>query len=158
MYKQATRESVLIVCAAVVLGFSYTLFAGKGFFGSSKTTGIAPSHGAGPAPTPISLTEARTLFETGGAIFVDSRHHFDFRRGHIRSAVNIPLANFESAQKTVAALPRDKVIIVYCDGSECNSSIELAAKLYEQGFGGVRFFWGGWQDWVSNKLPTESSQ
>jgi rhodanese-related sulfurtransferase len=156
-YKQATRESGLIICVAVFLGFSYTVFAGKGFFGIAETTGVPHRGVTGAAPTPINLQEAKTLFDSNGALFVDARHPFDFRRGHIRSAINIPLSDFDSRQKTVAALPKDKVIIVYCDESECNSSIELAAKMYEDGIGGVRIFFGGWQEWLTNKFPIESS-
>lgn len=157
MYKQAARESGLIICAAVVLGFSYTFFSGKGFFEKSESPATVTSARSGSAPTPITLAEAEKLYESKGAVFVDARHYFDFRRGHIPSAINIPLAEFDSHRATVAALPRDTVIIVYCDGSECNSSIELAAKLYESGIGGVRIFFGGWQEWTNNNLPTESS-
>ena len=135
MYKHAARESGLIICAAVLLGFSYTLFAGKGFFGNPNSTRDMPSAKAGPAPTPINLPEAKILFDTNGAVFVDARRYFDFRRGHIKSAVNIPLSEFDSRLQSVAALPKDKVIVVYCDASECDSSIELAAKLYEHGYG-----------------------
>ena len=157
-YKQATRESGFIICAALFLGFSYTFVTGKGFFGSFKAATVVHSGATGLAPSPINLAEAKMLFDTDGALFVDARHYFDFRRGHIKSAVNIPLSEFDSRQKTIAGLPRGKVLVVYCDESECNSSVELAAKLYEDGIGGVRIFFGGWQDWMNNKLPTESSQ
>lgn len=157
MYKQAARDSGLILCAAVLLGFSYTFFAGKGFFAAKEAAVTTHPGKTVPAPTPINLAEAKELFDSRGAVFVDARHHFDFRRGHISSAINIPLSEFDSGLKTVSALPRDKTIIVYCDASECNSSIELAAKLYESGIGGVRIFFGGWQEWTANKLPTESS-
>ncbi len=96
------------------------------------------------------------MFDTGEAVFVDSRHPFDFRMGHIRSAINIPLNELSTKQRAIASLPRDKTIVVYCDGSECNSSIELAAKLYEQGLGGVKIFFGGWQEWTAKKFPTET--
>ena len=158
MYKRAVRESGLILCTAVLLGFSYTYVTGKGFFGSERASATIGLTKHGPGPSPISLAEARMLFETKGAVFVDSRHPFDFQRGHIPSAINIPLSELESYRTTVAALPRDSVIVVYCDGSECNSSIELAAKLYEAGLGGVRIFFGGWQEWTANHLPTESRQ
>jgi len=157
MFKQAARESVFIICAAVVLGFSYTFIAGKGFFGNDRSSSPSISGHPGRGPTAINLQEAKALFDSNGAIFVDARHFFDYRRGHIKSALNIPLSEFDSRQKNVKDLPRNKVIVVYCDGSECNSSIELAAKLYEHGFDGVRIFFGGWQEWVADKLPTESN-
>lgn len=156
MFKQAARESGLIVCAAVVLGFSYTAFTGKGFFGKSSSKSAIPSTVTGPAPASISLAEVKSLYDSNRALFVDARHFFDYRRGHIKSAINIPLSEFDTKQETVSALPKDKVIVVYCDASECNSSIELAAKLYEIGFGGIRIFFGGWQEWTANNFPIES--
>ncbi len=152
----AARQSVLLLCAAVFLGFSYTFLAQKGFFG--KQPEVIAAQGNIPPPSSINLREAKSLYESGDALFIDARHFFDFRRGHIKSATNLPLAEFENRRQTLPSLPRNKTLIVYCDGAECNSSIELAAKLYESGFGGVRIFFGGWQEWTDNRLPTETSQ
>jgi rhodanese-related sulfurtransferase len=156
MYKHAARESGLIVCAAIVLGFSYTAFTGKGFFGKGDSVDSLHTSVTGPAPATISLAEAKSLFDSGQALFVDSRHAFDFRMGHIESAINIPLNKLDSESQAIATLPRNKTIVVYCDGSECNSSIELAAKLYERGIGGLKIFFGGWEEWTANKYPTET--
>ncbi len=156
MYKRAARESGLIICAAVVLGFSYTAFTGKGFFGKKNSADTLRVPVMGPAPATISLAEAKSLFDSGQALFVDSRNAFDFRIGHIKSAINIPLNELDSRPEVIASLPKDKTIVVYCDESECNSSIELAAKLYERGVGGVKIFFGGWQEWNSNKYSIET--
>ena len=155
MYRQGIREALLITAAAAVLGFRYTFLTEKGFFARARTT---DSTLTGPSPSSIDLNESRALFESGKAVFIDSRHAFDFRRGHIRAALNIPLTEMDSMQKTITSLPRGRILIVYCDGVECNSSIELASKLHAQGFGGVRIFFGGWQEWTSQKLPVEVSQ
>ncbi len=152
----AARQSVLLLCAAVFLGFSYSFLSQKGFFG--KPSEVTAAKVGNPPPSPINLPEAKLLFESGDGLFIDARHFFDFRRGHIKSALNVPLAEFDNRQQTISALPRNKTLIVYCDAAECNSSIELVAKLYENGFGGVRIFFGGWQEWTTNRLPTETSQ
>ncbi len=156
MFGRAARESTLILCAAVVLGFSYSAFSGEGFFAKSKPESALHASTAGIAPVTVTLTEAKALFDSGDAIFVDARHAFDFRVGHIKSAINIPVNEFDAKLPAIGALPRNKTIVVYCDGSECNSSIELAAKLYENGLGGIKIFFGGWQEWTANKYPTET--
>ncbi len=156
MYREAARQSFVILCAAFLLGMSCTFLTGKGFFG--KSVQDVKHTASGAPPSSINLSEAKILFEKNGAVFVDARHYFDFRRGHIKAAINLPLADFDNREQTIASLPQDKAIIVYCDAAECNSSIELAAKLYEHGIGGVRIFFGGWQDWSGNHLPTETSQ
>jgi rhodanese-related sulfurtransferase len=157
-FKQATRESCVILCVAALLGFSYTFFTGKGFFATIQPSNAMSNTVTGSAPSPINLAEAKILFDTGGGLFVDARHAFDYRRGHIRSAINIPVSDFDLHNQNVSSLPKNRVIVVYCDESECNSSIELAAKLYEDGYGGVRIFFGGWQEWTANKFPIDSGQ
>ena len=157
MYRRAAREAGIILLVAVLLGVSYSLVAGKGLF-AGTTSPVASYHGpTGPAPSPITLAEAKALFDAHQATFVDARHPFDFRRGHISTAVNIPLTELDSMGNAVAALPQDRVIVVYCDGSECNSSIELAAKLYEEGVGNIRIFFGGWEEWSQHNYPTQST-
>ena len=103
----------------------------------------------------ISLATAKELFESNNALFIDARHEFDYQAGHIRGAVNIALNKFDTHLTRLNKISKDKLLIVYCDGAECNSSIELAVKLMESGFTNVKVFFGGWQEWNSAKLPIE---
>lgn len=59
----------------------------------------------------ISLEDAKTAFDGGDAVFVDTRSAESYRTEHIKGAVSIPLAEFEKRYKE---LPDDKSIIVYC--------------------------------------------
>lgn len=154
MYRQALREALLIVLAAAVAGVLYSAIAKRGLFGSPVAeTGntLTRKH---DVPTLVKLEGARQLFETQQALFIDSRHEFDFRLGHIRGALNMPVAEFEKRDSLLTRIPSDTLIVVYCDGAECNSSFELAGKLYVRGFKNVRIFFGGWQDWTTNNLPS----
>lgn len=154
-FRQAVREGLWIVLAACILGFVYSYSTGKGLFGPASETRMQVI--AATAPSMIHLEEARRLYDLNQALFVDSRHAFDFEKGHIRGAVNVPLASFEEKRELVRALPKDKVLITYCDGADCNSSIELAVKLQEAGFSGVKVFFGGWYEWLAQSLPVEES-
>ena len=103
----------------------------------------------------ITLAAAQELFASNNLLFIDARHEFDYQAGHIRGAVNIPLKMFDAQLARLNTIARDKLLIVYCDGAECNSSIELAVKLTESGFTNVKVFFGGWQEWSSAGLPIE---
>ena len=103
----------------------------------------------------ISLAQAKEFFDAHHALFIDARHQFDYDQGHIRGAVNVPLKNFNLSQSGVNTTPKDTLLIVYCDGSECNSSIELSVKFIDAGFTKVKVFYGGWQEWTSAHYPTE---
>ena len=90
-------------------------------------------------------------------MFVDARHEFDYRLGHIKGAMNIPLKNFDDRRNTPANFKKYSVLIVYCDGVECNSSVELGTRLAAAGFPKVKIFFGGWKEWQSHNQPTEQS-
>lgn len=136
----AAREALQILIAATLLGLAYTFVMNKGLF--SKATPPAMMPQAHIAPVFISYEEAADLFNGGNALFVDARHEFDYKLGHIKGAINAPLTDFNLQTSPLANVPKTKLIVTYCDGADCNSSIELAKKLSEAGFTKVRmFFW-----------------
>ena len=155
--RQAVREAVGIVIAATVLGFSYTAVTAGGFFASESLRAAKARRLSALAPSIISLAEARALFDSSAALFIDARHEFDYRRGHIRGAISLPLSQFDHDQPMIRRLPKDRLLVVYCDGAGCNSSLDLAGKLYDQGFSNIRVFFSGWQDWYDSHLPVEKS-
>jgi rhodanese-related sulfurtransferase len=157
--REAIREAGILFLIATLLGLAYTAVTGKGLF-ADRTFPASPTGNSLPrtvAPSMIHLQEAQRLFETGSALFLDSRNAYDYDRGHIKGAMNIPLKEWENAKHRLESLSKDHPFVVYCDGAECNSSIELAAKLYAAGFTNVKIFFGGWREWEGSGLPTNKS-
>lgn len=113
-----------------------------------------------PATSPlVGLKEAFRLFNSGTCLFVDTRHKDDYLKEHIAGAVCLPLESFnESLPSVAAAVSQATIIITYCDGVDCNSSVELAQKLQEMGFKNVRAFVGGWNEWKKARHPTRSGE
>lgn len=148
----ALREAAIILVASALLGLAYTFVMKRGFFAPPPP--IA-QQSASTAPTFISYEEAKSFFTAGNALFVDARHDFDYTHGHIAGAINVPLKEFDLATSPLATVPKDRLIITYCDGAECNSSIELAQKLATAGFSNVKIFFGGWNEWQQHHLATE---
>ncbi len=148
-FQNAWRESLAITICAVILGFSYTFVQEKGLFAGPASARITQ----GAAPQIIEIQEALSLYQSGDAVFVDTRHEFDYNLGHIKGAVNLPLAEFDTKTEVVSSLPRNKTIVTYCDGAECNSSVELATRLMGSGFGSVKVFFAGWNEWRQQGLP-----
>ncbi len=108
--------------------------------------------------------EAEDLFAAGEALFIDSRSRLDFAAGHIPGALSIPLEevkgeiNKKRPIQNLFTLPRDKVLVVYCEGGDCQTSIGLARTIYDFGFKEVRVFEGGWAEWIARGLPVEESK
>jgi rhodanese-related sulfurtransferase len=142
---------LLLITAAIVLGFAYTFVTKQGFFSENKPTLSA----ATPNMEMISIEKAKELYESQGALFVDARHDFEYKMEHIHGAINIALKEVDTHRILLEGTPKEKILIVYCDGVECNSSIELALKLMELKFTNVKVFFGGWQEWKANNLPID---
>lgn len=145
------REVIWIVVAATAIGFIQTAVMSKGLF--APPIEASSNASSGSAPEFIALEDAVKLFSSGEALFVDARHGFDYRQGHIKGAINVPLKDFSPGM--LGALPKDQLLITYCDGEECNSSIDMAKKLDSLGYSNVKIFFGGWKEWVKNNQPVE---
>ncbi len=59
----------------------------------------------------INLEDAKKDFDSGKAIFVDTRAETAFNVEHIKGAINIPAETFQTRYTEV---PKDKKIIAYC--------------------------------------------
>jgi len=153
---QALREAGMLLLVAAALGFIYTAATEKGMF--AHLPPVPPSQTGGLlAPAMISRDQAQAYYESGTAVFVDARHEFDFKLGHIRRAINIPLRMYETKKSILDAIPKNRLLIAYCDGAECNSSIELSVKLAKDGYTDVKIFFGGWSEWTASNLPTDKT-
>lgn len=145
---------ILVLSSIVGLGTNTSLikkyFQGEfkqGFYSSEKY----------PHITYITLAEAEQLFASQDAVFVDSRPSDLFQKGHILGALNIPFG--EKKEKEILGqldLPSEKSLVVYCDGSECRSSVELAKALHEYGLKSIKVFFGGWKEWIQAGLPVSA--
>ena len=142
----------MIACAGILLGFGYTGVMGKGFFAPPPPPRVVEF-----PPEYIDYADAYAAFEQQNAAIVDSRSSYDYELGHIKGSINLPLKEFETKKDVFRAWPKDTLIITYCDGQECNSSMELANKLAEEGFTNVRFFFGGWTEWQQHQSPEEAN-
>ena len=106
----------------------------------------------------VSLKEAREAYEGGHALFVDARDPDFFEGGHIPGAVNLPVKDFDrlfpTLHERLLAAPR---IITYCDGANCEMSVELTEKLLFAGLEYVEIFTGGIQQWKAGGQPVASN-
>jgi len=88
---------------------------------------------------------APTVVEALGAAFFDD--------AHLPGAINIPPDQVDRLAPTL--LPNvDAPIVVYCSGT-CQNSEIVARRLEELGYGSVRAYLGGKEDWVEHGLPVE---
>jgi len=145
---------ILFLSLIIGLGINFSLIK-KYFLGDFRFGFISLEEYS--SITFITLGEAEGLFSEGEALFIDSRPKEAFRTGHILGAVNIPFEEYKKEEALdLIFLPPEGTIVIYCDGSECNSSLELAKVLHRKGLIDIKIFFGGCVEWVREGLPASS--
>ena len=77
---------------------------------ANTTSHSEAEHAEDNAPR-ISLADAKKDFDSGKAIFIDTRAANAYDVEHIKGSINIPIGDFETRFTEV---PKDKKIIAYC--------------------------------------------
>jgi rhodanese-related sulfurtransferase len=106
--------------------------------------------------TPLHLDTAQLFHKDSAILFVDARPASVFKRGHIPHAVSLPEEDFDSLYPAFAAkVPKDRPLVVYCDGVECRASEVVSRDLKDKGYKYIHCFFGGWIEWRDAKLEIE---
>ena len=88
-----------------------------------------------------------------GILIVDVQPKGAYDVGHIKGAINFPWA---SDLKNSGDLPKDKTLILYCDCSHEEDSLDVATQLTEKwGFTNIKVLEGGWSNWLKLGYPME---
>ena len=105
----------------------------------------------------ISFEEARNLFESGAALFLDARDPEMFVEERVKGALNLPISQFAAAFPDLAEhLSQAALIVTYCSDISCHQSDELAQSLLLQGFSNVLVYLGGTREWKKMDQPLET--
>jgi len=114
-----------------------------------------------PASNPEQSSNLKTItykqllknLNNPGFLIIDARNAEEFKAGNIPNSINI--FAFEPDQNvyfsSITKLPADKIIIVYCDGGNCDASHKLATDIMSFGFKKVFLYSGGWDEWTKMK-------
>ena len=156
--KKLFREVVFIVLLSSILGAAANFSLIRRFFQGEFKQGFLSAEEF-PGVRFIALQETEDLYRQGKSVFVDSRSRGEFSAGHVPGSLNIPLG--ESKQGIAGEAlpyPQDQILVVYCEGGDCQTSVSLAKLIQARGFRDIRIFAGGWTEWSSAGLPVELSR
>ena len=108
----------------VVVSMSLAILAGCNSAEKQTSSNAGPISSAGPLASPpktgttptdgirrITVSELRDLVAKNQAFIVDVRDDASFKKGHIRGAKLIPVAD---VLNHTGELPKDKLIVTYC--------------------------------------------
>ncbi len=116
---------------------------------------ITPPKQTPKAESFIALSQAKQLWHSGTAFFLDAREPADYAAGHIGNALNLPAQSFAQHFGEVAPmLTRESPLVLYCDGPECELSHRLRESLRQLGYTNTHLLFNGWTAWRQAGLPT----
>ncbi|MDZ4744958.1 MAG: rhodanese-like domain-containing protein [bacterium] len=98
----------------------------------------------------ISYGQFVTFIKMPCVTLIDARIPESYQKGHIRNAANINGTEAESPDviQRLIKFERDKIIVIYCDGGECELSHRVADVLKNFGYGPIYIYTGGWAEWT----------
>ena len=110
-------------------------------------------------PPFLTFEEAKAMYGSPDVIFVDARYPEDYTAGHINGAMLLPFEMFDDYWPAVEQkMPKDKEIVTYCGGEDCELSLFLARWLRDKyGYKDVYIFFGGAVKWKEHNMPVDTS-
>jgi rhodanese-related sulfurtransferase len=153
---QAIWQSMAVLIIALGIGLSVNFLRDQRLpLVPDLSRGVQINPASGGDNLIIALEDAEALYFDQQAVFLDARSREQYRRGHIEGAKSLPWEDFDRRfPQAMSGIPRDAIIICYCDGESCNLSRELASALMAKGYGQVRVLVDGWKLWQQFNLPT----
>jgi rhodanese-related sulfurtransferase/predicted transcriptional regulator len=101
---------------------------------------------------PVPAQELLARVRRGLVTVIDVRPPEEYAAGHIRGAINVPLAELENR---LHELPCRREVVAYCRGPYCLLAIEAVARLRRSGYRARRLE-EGYPEWKSCGYPIEA--
>jgi rhodanese-related sulfurtransferase len=144
MKKSVKHAAVLLVFFSGILATALVIFI-------ASASSLELQH--------IPVDELKKLMESkANILIVDVQPKVAYEAGHIKGAINFPWAKETNGP---AKLPKNKVLVIYCDCSHEEDSIDMATQLIERfdyNSNNIKILTGGWSGWVKAGYPTEKGK
>jgi rhodanese-related sulfurtransferase len=106
----------------------------------------------------IDRESLREKIESGDEfVLVDALSPMSFALSHLPGAINLTPDWVDGRARRRIPDPETE-IVVYCENSDCDSSVIVANRLLELGYRNVRHYVEGKRDWTEAGLPLEGGR
>lgn len=151
------KAFIIIIVASILLGIIYNLISSDGIPFVRKPIGITSDVTKINEDTilEIELANVIALKKQKNVVIIDARDQWDYAEAHIKGAINIPEFSFKENNPELSQINKENILVIYCNGNDCEVSKRLAKKLKELGYANSYVYLGGIDEWKSAELPTE---
>lgn len=162
--KSLSNEILSIVLISVIIALVFNYFSVKGIplIKTSEKLNIASdsvlfSHIYSDTSTTVAVTtdQMSRIVKAGNALIIDARNSEAYVKGHIPTAINIPFLDVFNYVEIIQPIPRDTLIVIYCEGVHCELSKNLAQFLKGMNFTRTFIYHDGIEVWNAQSLPIE---
>jgi len=105
----------------------------------------------------ISLDQMKRLIAAHRGVLLDARNADDYQKGHIRHARSMPAEDPDHNFPKLVEIPRDTLVIIYCNNPECHLGRTLVEFLHVMEFKNVVLYDEGWDGWIRANMPVDST-
>jgi rhodanese-related sulfurtransferase len=105
----------------------------------------------------ITLEQLKRLMLQKRGVLLDARSQEDFAKGHIKGARNIFAEEVEKYFEELVQIPRDTLVIIYCNNADCHLGRSLAEFMETINFTKLYLYDDGWDGWVAAKMPIDTT-
>ncbi len=145
---------ILLAVVAVVVAVRHLLLPG-GFVGARR--GLDNVMAAHFQSTAEEIDQFEKFREVSDTIVVDARLPAAYREEHIPDAISVPPAlGFSALNDILAAIPKDRHVLVYCQSERCGWSDDVANYFLPRGYRRVSVYRGGMSDWRTHQRQQPS--
>lgn len=161
--KNLLKEILILMSVSAVLAFTVNAVSPKGIaiVGQWDTSkGVISAKEKNKVPQYDleidNILDAKKIFDSKAAVFVDARSVEEFDEGHIKGAESLPLYSYDTLiEKFTVKYKPSTYLITYCSGRECEDSHELAQLLMDAGFENISVYIDGFPLWAERGYPVE---
>jgi rhodanese-related sulfurtransferase len=147
------KQASYILIISVILGLLVNAFS------SNPLSFFRPLDKRETEYPQLSADEVMKHIEEGSAIIVDAREAKYYEEGRLPSAINLPAHQFGEYFADIGeSLPQDYPMIIYCQGSPCDESLDVLENLKLLEFEKLNLYPGGWTEWINKGFMVESDQ
>ena len=105
----------------------------------------------------IKLDQLKRLLAQHRGVLLDARSEEEYGKGHIQGARNVFALEVEKYFEQLVELPRDTLVIIYCNNPECHLARTLAEFMETINFSNLYLYEAGWDGWVAAQMPVDTT-
>jgi len=148
---------IMLIATLTALVYHFTTATGMGK-NNSAVRAVALAYRTVNLPT-VTVAEVIAAAGDEGTVLIDARYPRTFKRGHIPTAINVPVdMSPQQRRGRLEGIDKSSRVIVYCQSEGCGFDETVGTGLVVDGFENVSLFAGGWIEWQRGRVAAEKGK